>query len=808
MRSALLIYLLLSATLIFAQNAITLTGRVVNEKGEGIEDVNVKVLGSDFSTTTASSGRYTLKILATGKDLKISYTLTGYVPQVFNLKLGSQIQVYKEIVLVSDVTELKTVTVNSGSQPGNLQTIDNGLIQNIPSVSGNFESVLKTLPGVSANNELSSQYSVRGGNFDENLLYINDVEIFRPLLVRNGQQEGLSFINPELVSKASFSAGGFEARYGEKLSSVLDVRYGKPDSSQIIASAGMLGLSASAKLPYKNAYLLAGFRKKTNQSILKSQPVKGSYQPQFYDFQLLYNVDINSKFNISAFADYNLSRFTLIPESRETIFGTIDQQYRLRINYQGQEKDQYQSLASAITFSYKASQNLWFKWLNSAFNNLEQETFDIEGRYIFDEVSSGNGEFENARVNRGIGVSYEYARNRLRSSIYSSEVRGYLQRGRSFFESGIRYQYDRIKDHLNEYQFIDSAGYILPNNTENLILTDVVNAENTVQTNRITAYIQNTTSLAPFLTISAGIRSNYNTYTNELLLSPRFSAIYTPGDKNIVYRLSIGSYNQPPFYRELRNFDGSLNPGARAQRSIHLLGAADHSFKRNGNLVKFTSEAYFKKLYNLVPYKIENLRVRYFADQQAEGYAMGADFALSREFVSGLESSFRLSFMKTAEDIEGDSYESKDQNGNSTTVYPGYLKRPTDQRVNFSAFFQDKLFNSPSYKVHLTLLYGSALPAGPPASERYRDHFKIPSYKRVDIGFSKDLLEGDTKNKIKPFTRYFDSFIAYAEVFNLLNIRNTVSYLWIKDVNNNQFAIPNYLTSRQLNIKIIAKIKN
>ncbi|MBC8052747.1 MAG: carboxypeptidase-like regulatory domain-containing protein [Sphingobacteriaceae bacterium] len=809
MRNALLIFLVLIASLSFAQKAVTITGRVTNEKSEALSNVNVKVLNTDYSTSTNSDGSYTFTFIPPANALKVSFTLTGFIRQQADLKIDNQSQLIKNIILLADVTQLKSVTINSGqSRYGNMQSIDDGLIKNIPSVSGNFESVLKTLPGVSSNNELSSQYSVRGGNFDENLIYINDIEIFRPLLVRNGQQEGLSFINPELVSKASFSAGGFEARYGEKLSSVLDVRYSRPDSTQLIASAGMLGLSASAKIPLKNAYFLMGFRTKTNQSILKSQPVKGSYQPQFYDFQLLSSVDINNKFNIAGFGDFNLSHFTLIPESRETTFGTINQQYRLRVDYQGQEKDRYESLATAITLTYKPTQNLWFKLISSAFNNHEQETFDIEGSYIFDEVSLDVEGFENVRINRGIGVNYEYARNRLKTSIYSSEIKLFHQAEKYFMESGLRFQYDKFKDRLNEYELIDSAGYILPNTKGDLPVGDAVNAENTVQTNRITAYIQNTFPLTTGLTFSAGLRSNYNTFTKEFLISPRFSAVYRPVDKDIVYRFSAGSYNQPPYYRELRNFNGDLNHQAKSQRSIHLLAGTDYIIKKGGAGLRFTTEMYYKKLNNLTPYTIENLRIRYYADQQSKGYAAGADFSVSKEFVPGLESSFRLSLMKTAEDIEGDSYQVKDANGAVTTINPGYLKRPTDQRVNFSAFFQDKLFNSPSYKVHLTLLYGSALPANAPGENRFIQYFKIPAYKRADIGFSKDFLEGGTRKKLKALSRNFSSVIAYAEVFNLLNIHNTVSYLWIKDVSNNHFAIPNYLTSRQLNIKIIAKIKN
>ena len=809
MKGFLIFLFLISASIASAQTMVLISGKVEDEQGQELEGVNIQIIGQTLSVRSDKNGNYSLKITGASSEIKVSYRLMGYLSQTIELTSGNTVEVIRDVVLKKSLNQLDAVTVSSESAVSAVMTdINPEWFASFPSVSSNFESLLKTLPGVSSNNELSSQYSVRGGNFDENLIYVNDIEIFRPLLVRSGQQEGLSFINPELVSRASFSAGGFEAKYGDKLSSVLDIRYGRPDSSVLTASAGLLGLSSTAKLPFKNSYLLAGFRSKTNQNILRNQPVRGSYQPRFYDFQVLFNQEVSPQLSFSVYGNVNLSRFTLLPESRETVFGTINEQLRLKINYSGKEADSYQSLASTFSVVYKPNENLWFKWLNSAFGNIEKEAFDIEGRYVFDELVS-DSENGNVRTGRGIGSYYDYARNSLKTSIYSSEFRAYFQNRRSLWESGLRYQHDDVRDNLNEYHVIDSAGYSLPQSEEKLVLTDVVFARNAVSTTRISAFLQNTFTINRGLTFSAGIRTNYNSFTDEFLLSPRLTAVYRPSIQNRnLWRFSAGEYSQPPFYRELRNFDGTLNTGAKSQRSIHLLAANEHSISRKGILSKLSSEIYFKKLNNLIPYKLENLRVRYFADQQSRGYVLGADVAISREFVPGLESSFRLSLMKTAEDIENDSYEVRDANGKVTVHYPGYLRRPTDQRINFSAFFQDRLFDSPSYKVHLTMLYGSAMPTGPGQSPRYLDKFKIPAYRRVDIGFSKDFLEGGTGRKLSGLNRYFSSFIAYAEVFNLLNINNTVSFLWLKDVSNNQFAVPNYLTSRQLNIKFIAKIKN
>ena len=809
MRSLFVVTLFFAFSNAFAQRSLHISGQVRSEQGELLENVNISIRGASVKTLSKEDGSYALT--SPKKVVTLVFSLTGFISESIVIDGMGHSEVKKDVSLKKDVRQLNQVEVNSRKRSaGNITTIDAGLIQNNPAASGNFESLLKTLPGVSANNELSAQYSVRGGNFDENLVYINDLEIFRPMLVRNGQQEGLSFINPELVSQANFSAGGFEAKYGEKLSSVLDVKYSRPDSQQLILSGGLLGLSATAKLPSNKGFTLLGLRTKTNQSILKTQPVAGSYQPKFYDIQLYHSSRLSKKWEVSFFGDYNLNRFTLIPQSRETVFGTVNEQYRLSVDYEGSEKDRYEAFAGALSLAYKPNAQFGLKWINSAFIIREEETFDIEGQYVFDavETDESTSDFGQIRAGRGFGIDFDHGRNFLKSKVYASELKGYLQKGSSYWEAGARFQLDRIKDELNEYAYTDSAGYILPYVPGPIELRDVAFAGNEVFTRRISGFVQNTFSLTEKVTLTTGLRANYNSFTDEFLLSPRINTVYQPENQNLRFRLSAGSYNQPPFYREMRDFQGNIYHGSKAQRSWHFLAGSDYRFKKWGNALKFTSEIYYKKLDNLVPYKIENLRIRYFAGQQAKGYATGADLSISGEFVEGLESSFRLSLMKTAEDIQGDFYSRKEADGSIRRIEPGYLKRPTDQRINFSAFFQDKLFNSPTYKVHLSVLYGSALPAGPPQTERYADEFKIPAYRRVDIGFSKNFMEGSTGRYLGFVNRYLNSLMLYAEVFNLLNINNTVSYLWIKDVNNNQFAIPNFLTSRQLNFKIIAKIKN
>ncbi|HEY1025837.1 MAG TPA: TonB-dependent receptor, partial [Sphingobacteriaceae bacterium] len=438
---------------------------------------------------------------------------------------------------------------------------------------------------------------------------------------------------------------------------------------------------------------------------------------------------------------------------------------------------------------------------NSVFRINERETFDVEGHYIFDELESGKS--ATVKANLASGTRSAHARNHLRADIYSTELKAYLQKGRSYFESGLRYQFDRIDDSLNEYSVIDTAG----DTSAGRGLSDVVSSENQVSTSRISFYMQDVVAINSRLTLSAGVRGNFNTGNREFLLTPRVSLAFQPQNPDVTYRFAAGSYSQPSFYREMRMFNGQLVHNTRAQRSVHFLAGLDRSFVKLNTRIKFTSEVYYKALSDLVPYKIENLRVRYLADQRAKGYAAGVDLSFSGELVKDMESSFRLSLMKTMEDIEGDFFNRTTASGSTERVEPGLLKRPADQRINASVFFQDKLFNSPSNKVHLTLLYGSSLPVGPPQTERYRDVFKIPAYKRADIGFSKDFLDASLQRRSAKLNKYFSSFILYAGVFNLLDNNNTVSYLWLKDAYDNQYAIPNYLSGRRLNVKLIAGFK-
>lgn len=785
---SILLFLLSLGT--YAQEKIKLSGKIQDVEGNSIGEVLIKVADKNLQTFSEQNGNYLLE-LPIG-DYEVSYSLTGYQIYTIHLQIKQSGYLKRNVILSRTFQNLDQVLVkDQSSRIQGMTEINLTNISSVPNSSQNFESLLKQLPGVSTNNELSSQYTVRGGNFDENLIYINDVEIFKPYLVRNGQQEGLSLINPDLVGNVKFSAGGFNAKYGDKLSSVLDVKYKTQDSIHAIVGLGTNAISATTFLHQKKWNLNLGFRTKRNQFLLKKQGVKGSFDPQFYDFQGNAGYEISKKLNVQFLGIINKSDFSLVPESKETKFGTLSNAYSLNVVYEGQEKDQYQNLVGALTLNYKLNENANFKWINSAFLIKEKEHFDILGSYIFEELNNDFIDSGNVKTNRGIGRYQTYGRNQLDASIMSSDLKFNFHTNKSFWESSIRVQRDHLKDELLEFNYIDSAGYSLPYNFTGLQLDDAVNTTSNIQIHRFSGYLMQTNKLNHQLTYTAGIRFNYNNFTKEFIPSPRVSLTYIPSQKDVVYRFSTGLYVQSPFYREMRGFNGKINKDIKAQKSIHFVASQDRKFNALGTTLRFTAEAYYKALFHLTPYEIENLRVRYFADKIAKGYAAGLDFSLVGELIPDLESSFRLSVMKTEENIDGDNI--------------GYIKRPTDQRVNFSAFFQDRLFNSPTYKMHLNILFGYKLPTWPPKSENKESSFYIPSYRRLDVGFSKNLFENEHSNNGLISAKYFKSLTLYAEVFNLLNLSNTVSYLWITDVSSNRYAIPNYLTSRQLNFRIIAK---
>ena len=791
---------------LLAQDLTVLKGVITSEKGELLSGVTVQVKNTQLITQSNREGEYFLSKVPVNVSLIISRL--GFKDLSLDFILNPDKENTQNIVLITDIQSLDEVYITEKFNYSNSINLESAKFSAFPQTSGSFESFLKNMPGVSGNNELSSQYSVRGGNFDENLVYLNDVEIYRPMLIRSGQQEGLGFINPDLASSTLFSAGGFEARYGDKLSSILDIRYSKPDSLSLELQAGFIYNSAAFKLPLKNGFFLAGIRNKRNQSYLGRQNLIGDYHSGFSDYQFLFKHNFTKKLNLSFLGLYNGGEIRISPDKRITEFGTSDEVLRLFVNYDGEESSHYKALNSALTLSYNVNNTLNFKWINSVASIKEDEQANLLGWYSFNEKQGRGLSQKNSGSLLGMGSNQTFYTNYLKSLIYNTELRMYKQVKSSFIEIGMRFQSDQINDQLDEYTALDTSGYSFPTQG-NWTYSGLINQQNLVNIQRFSGFIQNTFNLMPNLMMTAGARFNYNTYSKENMISPRVSWMFKPGYSDQLHlRFSVGKYNQAPFYREIKNYNGSLNAAARAQKSLHFITGTDYKFKGLGTSLKFSSEIYYKLLSRITPYKIEDLKIRYLSDKTSKGYAAGADLSISGNFARDLESTFRISIMKTEEDIHDDFYLAKNLSGNQIIVRPGYLKRPTDQLFNIGMMFQDRLIQNPTYKVHLNLIYSSSLPIGPPGPARHTDVFKIPAYKRADIGFSKDLADPEGKKTSIFIKKYFQTLSLHAELFNLLNFKNTTSYLWLNDKMAHQYAVPNYLTSRMFNFRVIAKLKS
>jgi len=833
------IFLLILAGLqVAAQDKATVKGTVSNEKNRPLDLVNISIMGLPGGTVSDKKGQYEFEVPA-NQDILLVFSFVGFERQEFNLNLKPDETRTIDVSLAETAEMLPDIVIQDERiRNTNLQRIDPKEVLVIPTVTGSIESLIKTLPGVASNNELSTQYSVRGGNFDENLVYVDDIEIYRPFLIRAGQQEGLSFLNPDLTSAILFSAGGFDAKYGDKMSSVLDIKYKRPTEFAGSVSLSLLGLTAhleGATNNQKFSYLL-GVRQKSNQYVLNALETEGDYNPSFFDIQTVLRYHISPKVEIAVLGNYSNNKFNFIPETRETSFGTIQEAKQLTIYFDGQEIDQYKSYMGAFKFTYKPDKNLRLSLIGSAYNSDERETFDIQGQYWIGKLESGFGESEFGEVteSEGVGTFLEHARNYLTATVYNVEHKGSYEKPRRFLTWGLKYQHEDIQDQLSEWEMIDSAGYTLPRPSDQIGSLDPpvyplemdfnVKSDITLSTNRYSAYVQNTWNLGneeKDFSVTAGLRANYWDFSEQFLLSPRATVAYHPNwRKDILFRFSTGFYYQPPFYRELRDFNGEINYNIKAQKSIHFVAGMDWNLQIWGRPFKFVTEAYYKAMDDLIPYEVDNVRIRYYSFDLAKGYATGIDMKINGEFVKGIESWASISFMKTEEDIYGDYYynyydSDGDQIGTgpeenpeaavNERVEPGYIPRPTDQRFRFSMFFQDYLPMNPTYKMHLAFYFGTGLPFGPPKSQRYQQTLRMPSYRRVDIGFSKQLIGAHTSfNKKNPLS-YLNSVWISLEVFNLLQVNNTISYTWVTDVSGRQYAVPNYLTPRQLNIKLVVQ---
>ena len=835
-RHILLSCFILSGSLAFSQNTATLTGKITDSNdNEPIEDISVSILGGTQSPVyTDKKGQFTYTIPADREVTIVFYSLSYERQQVvIKLAPGEKREINKAMTFSNKLIDVEIVSENRFQSITRLDPIN---ITHIPTASGDFNAILFTLPGVSSRNELSSSYSVRGGNFDENLVYVNGIEIYRPFLTRSGQQEGLSFINADMVSSVLFSAGGFEAKYGDKMSSVLDVQYRKPYKFGGTVSGSLLGgnlelegISKSHRFSW-----MIGSRYKSTKYLLGKLNTKGEYKPSFVDVQGYATYDLTTNWEIDFLGNFASNKYQIVPASRETDFGTLNQALRLKVYFDGQEIDKFTTMTGALSAIHRSNnKKTTLRFIGSAFRTKEAEAFDIQGQYYIADLETdfGKPNFGEEVGERGVGTYIDHARTSLLAHVYSFEHKGthaftpYAQ-----VLWGAKYSLENISDNLSEWKYVDSAGYSMPtsipyNPQQEILLQGVIKQKINLTSNRVSGFLETIISRelkdTSTLSFTAGLRANYWDVNKQALVGPRATLGLKPHwKKDFLFKLSGGYYYQPPFYRELRDYEGNINYDIKAQTSIHAVLSSDYNFRAWKRPFKFIAEAYYKYLDNIIPYEVDNVRIRYSAKNNARGYATGIDLKINGEFVKGLESWASLSIMQTREDIKDDYYYTY-FNSQGDTIKPGftanniatdslrsepgYIPRPTDQRVSFGLFFQDKMPGLPDLKMHLNLLFGTGVPFGPPGSQRYQHILRMPPYRRVDLGFSYQVLRENRKVQEKSPGRFLKSVWISLEVFNLLGTNNTVSYIWVEDVTNRQYAVPNYLTQRQLNLRMIVK---
>lgn len=791
----------------------TLYGRVTDTAGQGVELVNIGVKGTATGTSTAADGSYSMQVPA-GKQIRVVYSFIGYQDTVLSFVLRAGLEYRVDMRLAPDVQSLETVEIWEPHNPAeNLVEIDAKLLDRIPNPTGSVESIILTDPGVYSSSELSSQYSVRGGSYDENLVYLNGIEVYRPFLISSGEQEGLSLLNPDMVGRLEFSAGGFAPRYGDKMASVLDITYKEPEDFGGTARMSFLGGSAHVEGTGRGGLLtyLAGMRYKTNQYLLNTLDVEGEYNPRFLDFQTYITYMLDEKLKVGVFGYLSDNRYDFIPVDRVTRTGTDQTTLELRVFFDGQEADRYTSYMGATRFDYAPADKhgLWF--IFSAYHANEQENFDIAGAYQLNEVllsqQESGGVRSDSLMNIGVGAYLEHARNKLFANVANMHVGGSHRLPGNKLEWGLKWQVEDLYYHLKEWELQDSTGYSLPYSDTQVLMASSTDAEISLLSNRLKSYVQNNNEFYSHgrkykYQLIYGLRLSYWDFNDELLLSPRAMAAIIPRtwDKKMLFRLSGGYYYQPPFLREFISNSGEVNYDIRSQKSIHSVAGWEWSLKLWGRPFLLTAEAYYKHFKRLIPYEIDYVRIRYYSGQTARGYALGTELKLNGEFIPGTESWVSFSLMQTMEDVIGDSY----TNGQGQTVEPGYIPRPTDRLLGVSAYLQDYLPIDTSLKFYMTGMFYSGLPYGPPGTERHRATLRMPPYQRVDIGFMYQLfpnlnLFGGQADGDKNFIE--DAWLGL-EVFNLWDHANVISYFWVRDIQNYQYAVPNYLTSRRLNLRL------
>ncbi|HQV61450.1 MAG TPA: TonB-dependent receptor, partial [Chitinophagaceae bacterium] len=799
--------LLLSILSFSQKKAAYVSGKVVDENENPLPKVSVVVLGQSKGITTNDSGYFRIKVAA-NKAFALIFTYTGRRAEQKNFLLSEEEEETITIRLEKSENTLQEVIITDQRDRREVGLIrpNPKTILNLPSAVTGVESLIKIFVG--SNNELTSQYSVRGGSYDENLIYVNDFEVFRPYLVRSGQQEGLSFINPEMVRNISFYNGGFQAKYGDKMSSVLDIQYKKPKRFGGSAYVGILeqglqleGTSKNSKFSY-----LLGVRNRSNRNLLSRQDTKGNYVPSSADFQALLNYQFSPKWQAELLSNISQTKFTLIPEFSQLTTSVFSPLYSATIGvdiyFEGREKDRYQTNMLGFSLINQPSKKLKLKWMASRFENDEAENVDIIGAYLF-----GDRDFDKRNPTYGLivnplgaGVYQNWARNELNIENWNVSHKGNYDKGKHAFQWGIGYDKTTIADKLNEWEFQDSAGYALPYQPNMLQLSKVIKSNANLAINKFSGYLQDNILLGDSsnsVTLTGGVRFNYNSLNQEFLITPRISASWKPrSKKDIIFRAAAGAYHQPPFYRELRRYNGTVNTNLQSQKSWQTVAGFDYNFIGiGGRPMRWTTEAYYKSMTDVVPYDVDNVRIRYFGENNAKAYATGIEMRLHGELVPDAESWISLGIMKTAEDISGDHYyryknaagefinaQSPDQVVvDSTRFDVGWLRRPTDRRITFGMYFQDYLPTNKNFKMFLNLLYGSNLPYNIPGAVRYRNAAVIEPYIRADIGFSALLVDDDRSKRRShsPF-RNFDNIWASLEVFNIIDRANVISYLFVK----------------------------
>jgi len=824
MRSLFLIFI---SSFLFVQlpaqksNAIV-SGKILDENEKPLGGVSIIILGKESGIVSSDSGMFRLHVPA-DKAFAIVFSHAGYKNLQQNFILNDK---EEERIVIRMETALKnlqqvTVTDDRERKEAGLIRINPKDAINIPTPVGGIESMIKVYVG--SNNELTSQYSVRGGNYDENLIYVNEYEIFRPYLVSNAQQEGLSFINPEMTRNVNFYNGGFQAKYGDKISSVLDIQYKKPTDFGGTVYIGLLEqgaeLEGSTK-DHKFSYIV-GARNRNFTNILQSQETKGDYIPSSSDVQGLFTYQLNSKNSLELFTVYSQTSFNLIPLSAQLSTAVFSPYFSanlgLDISFSGQEKDKYKTGLVGLTWNQQLRNNLRFKWMLSTFSDQESQNYDVTGDYLFGErdFDKGSPDFGKIINPLGIGSNQNFARDNLKIHLYSLAHKGYLNKENQYLQWGFAAELQTINDKLHEWIYEDSVGYNIPLDPGSLNLSAVVNGSHDLRIGRFSGFIQDNFSFRknPAFTLQAGARLNYNTFTRQLLFSPRAGISWKPanGNQDIVYKAAIGIYDQPPFYRELRAPDGNINPLVKAQQSFQTTAGFDINFHHNEKPFRLSVEAYYKYLWNVNPYNINNVSIQYFASNNAKAYAIGIEGRLFANLVKDAESWISIGFMQTKEKIEGASYydytiDSLNKPLDSTQVQQGWIRRPTDRLFTMGMFIQDYLSTNKNFKVYLNLIYGSNLPYSVPGSVKYRNALIIEPYIRADIGFSALLLDNDKTNRRShnPF-RKLDNIWATLEIFNVIDRENTISYLFVKDFNNIVYAMPQRLTPRLLNLKLVAR---